>query len=269
LGLGSRTAYRRPRRTEIYAVIRSGGKQYRVERDQLLDVDLIKGDVGSTVELNEVLLVANNGDVKVGTPTIEGAVVEAEIVEHGRDKKLRVFKYKAKTRYRRRIGHRTRYTRLAIKRILQDGKETVAAEEKPKAKRPARRAKKAEKVQAKAEETAVEAAGEVEPTAAEAAPEAEAKPKRATRRKATAEAAPEAEAKPKRATRRTTQRKTKTSAEAPAQAEASTDDEPKKPARRRSTTSKTEDKPARATRRRTTKPKAEAPEEKTDEEPGG
>lgn len=267
MGSAARALPERPGRTVIYAVIRSGGKQYRVERDQLLDIDLIEGEVGSTVELKEVLLVANNGDVQVGTPTVDGAVVEAEIIEHGRDKKLRVFKYKAKTRYRRRIGHRTHYTRLAIKRILQDGKETVSAEEdkpRPKAKRPTRRAKK-EEPETVAEETAVEAAAgpaaEAETPAAEAeAPAAE----------AAAEAAAETETKPKRASRRTTTRKAAKAddGEAP-EAEASA--EPKKPARRRATTSKAAGKPEGTTRRRTRTAKSEepAPEDKPDEEAGG
>lgn len=241
----------RPRRIIIYAVIRSGGKQYRVERDQLLDVDRIDGDVGSTVELKEVLLVANNGDVQIGAPTVEGAVVEAEIVEHARDKKLRVFKYKNKTRYRRRIGHRTHYTRLAIKRILQDGKETVSeeAEEKPKPKRPSRRAKKPA-AEAKAEEPATETAAEA-PEAP--APEAEA-------------AAPEVEApaKPKRATKRTTTRKAEAEGAAPPEAEAEAEE--KKPARKRSSSTKA----SGTARRRTAKKAEEKPdEEKADEEPGG
>jgi large subunit ribosomal protein L21 len=230
----------------MYAVIRAGGKQYRVERDQLLDVDLMSGEVGSTVELKEVLLLANNGDVKVGTPTVDGAVVEAEIVEHGRDKKLRVFKYKNKTRYRRRIGHRTHFTRLAIKRILQDGKETAASsEEKPKAKRPGRRA-------AKPEAEAVAEATEVTETT-EAAVEAVAEP--------VAEGTAEVEAKPARAPRRITTRKAE---EAAPEAEASTEE--KKPARRRAPAKA--DEPAETPRRRTRTAKSEEPasEEKTEEE---
>lgn len=203
----------RSRRIDIYAVIRAGGKQYSVERDQLLDVDLMEGDVGSTVELRDVLLIANNGDVSVGTPVVAGALVEAEIVEHGKGPKLRVFKYKNKTRYRRRMGHRTQYTRLAVKRILLDGKETEEHETKPKAKRaPKRKAAKGK---------AAEAVAEAQVEATTEAPTEE-KPKRTPRkttRKKTTEAegsveAPtseppaEADAKPKRTTRKATRRKT-------------------------------------------------------------
>lgn len=162
------------RRSDIYAVIRAGGKQYRVEREQLLDVDLMEGDVGSTVELKEVLLVANNGDVSVGTPTVDGAVVEAEIIEHGKGPKLHIFKYKNKTRYRRRMGHRTQYTRLEVKRILQDGKEAAPDEEKPK-----KRASK--QTTEKAKEATATTEAQVEATS-EASTEAEAKPKRTPRK---------------------------------------------------------------------------------------
>jgi len=130
----------------IYAIVRASGRQYRVEPDQLLDVDRLPAEVGSMVELADVLLLGDDGVVRVGTPTVEGARVLAEVVEHGRDKKLIVFKYKAKVRYRRKQGHRQGYTRLAIKRILT-GREEAAemapvAEAEAKPKRPARRTAK-------------------------------------------------------------------------------------------------------------------------------
>ncbi len=101
-----------------------------MEPHQLLDVELIPAEVGSTVELTDVLLVAqDNGHVQVGTPLVEGARVIARVVEQGRADKVVVFKYKAKTRYRRKKGHRQPYTRLAIERILV-GEEVV--EEAPK-----------------------------------------------------------------------------------------------------------------------------------------
>ena len=163
-----------------------------------MDVDRLRAEVGSTVELTDVLLVGDNGDVRVGTPTVEGARVVAEVVEHGRDKKLIVFKYKAKVRYRRKQGHRQGYTRLAIRRILtgpeEAAEEAPAAEMAPaKPKRPARRAaaKAAAAVEARPRRTAK---AEVEPAqqpAAEAPaepPEAQAgKPARRSRTKAAAE----------------------------------------------------------------------------------
>ena len=105
----------------VYAIVRSGGQQHLVEPDQVVDVDRLHAEVGSTVELNDVLLVADEGDTVVGQPSVAGASVVAEVVEHGRDAKLIVFKYKSKTRYRRKMGHRQSYTRLAVKQILTGG----------------------------------------------------------------------------------------------------------------------------------------------------
>lgn len=117
-------------------------------------MDRIQAEVGSTVELKDVLLLGGADDVRVGTPVVHGALVIAEVLEHGRDKKILVFKYKNKTRYRRRYGHRQDFTRLAIKEIVSDGK-VVEAAEKPK--RPARKkpAAKADKPAAEAIETPV------------------------------------------------------------------------------------------------------------------
>jgi len=198
--------------------VRNGGKQYRVEPDQLIDVDPLPAEVGSTVELRDVLLIAANGDVHVGQPRLEGARVIAEVVEHGRGPKVMVFKYKSKTRYHRRRGHRQGYTRLAVRQILT-AEEPVKGEEKPKR----RRAAKAEpKAEAKPARRTRARKPKLEPEAAEAAaaraeaPEAEQaeagveeKPARRTRaRKPELEAeaaapveAPEAEAKPSRRTR--------------------------------------------------------------------
>ena len=114
------------RRSEIYAVIRSGGKQYKVKPNQLLDVERLPADVGAVVELSDVLMVADGDDVTVGQPRVTGARVVAEVMEHGRGPKLIVFKYKNKTRYRKKTGHRQAYTRLAIRQILM-GAEPVAA----------------------------------------------------------------------------------------------------------------------------------------------
>jgi len=110
-----------------------------VEPNQLIDVELIPAEVGSTVEITDVLLVASdNGNIKVGTPLVEGARIIARVVEHGRADKVVAFKYKAKTRYRRKKGHHQPYTRLAIERILTGEEE---AEEPPKRRPRARRAR--------------------------------------------------------------------------------------------------------------------------------
>ncbi len=150
----------------IYAIVRSGGKQYRVEPEQLIDVDSLPAEVGSTVEMTDVLLIAGNGDVKVGRPVLEGARVIAEVVEQGRGPKIIVFKYKSKTRYRRPRGHRQGYTRLVVRQILTAG-ESPEAEEKPKRRRPSKaeaepkpaRRTRARKPKAEVEATPVEAQG--------------------------------------------------------------------------------------------------------------
>jgi large subunit ribosomal protein L21 len=162
-------------------------------------VDRIQADVGSTVDLN-VLLVGGNGDVSVGTPEVADAKVVAEVIEHGRGKKVLVFKYKNKTRYRRRHGHRQDYTRLQIKEIVTESGSYTEAAEKPKRAAPKRpRRKKAEEVAepVEAEVTETPAAEAEAPAAAapeaepEAAVETEEKPK--TRRRAPRKAAPAAE----------------------------------------------------------------------------
>jgi large subunit ribosomal protein L21 len=171
--------------------VRSGGKQHRVEPNQLLDVERLPAAVGDMVELLDVLLVTDGEEVTVGQPTVAGARVIAEVVEHGRDKKIVVFKYKAKTRYRKKIGHRQAYTRLAIRQILTGREpEAVAVAEapaKPRQRRaPAKRVPKAAaKVKA---EVAAEAVAEVAPVPA---PEETPKPRP---RRAPAKRAPKAEA---------------------------------------------------------------------------
>ena len=161
------------RRSEIYAVIRSGGKQYKVEPNQLLDVERLPADVGAVVELSDVLMVADGDDVTVGQPRVTGARVVAEVMEHGRGPKLIVFKYKNKTRYRKKTGHRQAYTRLAIRQILM-GAEPVAAAAPAKARPRPRRApaKPAVELEAAPPEAAEAPQVEEETFAAEAPPEA-------------------------------------------------------------------------------------------------
>lgn len=101
----------------IYAVIRTGGKQYRVEPGQVIDVERLPAAEGQQLEFSEVLLVGNGEATAIGSPTVAGAKVVAEVLAQGRADKVVVFKYKAKTRYRKKIGHRQPYTRLAIREI--------------------------------------------------------------------------------------------------------------------------------------------------------
>jgi len=100
-----------------YAVFKTGGKQYRVKPGDTLDVEKLSLDVDSIAEFGEVLAISNDGEVTFGSPMIEGARVLARVDSHYKDKKLMVFKYKAKTRYRRKRGHRQTYTRVVIQDI--------------------------------------------------------------------------------------------------------------------------------------------------------
>ena len=104
-----------------YAIIKTGGKQYRVKQGDVLDVELLALDVGSIAEFDEVLAVSENGQVNFGSPTLSGAKVTAEVQSHYKDRKIIVFKYKPKTRYRRKLGHRQNYTRLLIQGIQSGG----------------------------------------------------------------------------------------------------------------------------------------------------
>ncbi len=102
-----------------YAVVKTGGKQYRVAEGELVDVERLGGDVGATVTLDEVLLVSGDGhdEARVGTPLVEQAQVTAEIVEQGLDKKIIVFKKKRRKGYARKQGHRQMHTTLRIVEI--------------------------------------------------------------------------------------------------------------------------------------------------------
>ena len=109
------------RRRKIYAIIETGGKQYKVTPGQTIDVDFLDAAEGSTVELSRVLLIADGDKVRAGTPDIEGAKVVATAQGNGKGKKTIVFKYKSKVRYRRKLGHRQFYTKLAIDKIVEPG----------------------------------------------------------------------------------------------------------------------------------------------------
>ena len=101
----------------MYAVVCSGGKQYRVEEGALLTVDRLEGDPGATHSFSEVLLVADGDQVRSGAPAVQGASVTARIVGHGRGDKIIVFRYKNKTRSRRRTGARHELTTVKITKI--------------------------------------------------------------------------------------------------------------------------------------------------------
>lgn len=105
-----------------YAVVQTGGKQYRVEPGATLLVEKLSGagEEGSKVELDQVLLIGGDGETVVGTPTVAGAVVRATVADpDSKGKKLIVFKYKNKIRYRRKLGHRQHYTKLVVDEIVR------------------------------------------------------------------------------------------------------------------------------------------------------
>jgi large subunit ribosomal protein L21 len=98
----------------MYAVIKTGGKQYRVEPGQTIRVEKLDGDKGTKLELSDVLLVADGENVRVGAPTVAGVKVAAEIVGQEKGEKLLVFKFRRRKAYRRKNGHRQQYTALKI-----------------------------------------------------------------------------------------------------------------------------------------------------------
>lgn len=102
----------------MYAIIESGGKQYRVEPGTVVALERIPGEVGARVELDRVLLVSDGTTVKIGKPVVSGARVVSEIVAQSRGKKIDVFKFKRRKKYRRKTGHRQELTKVRIAEIL-------------------------------------------------------------------------------------------------------------------------------------------------------
>ena len=117
-----------------YAIIESGGKQYRVQPGDTIEVEKLKVEPGATIDLERVLLLSDDDKVTVGQPTVPGVKVVADVQEHGRGEKITVLKYKRKVRYSVKQGHRQAFTRLTIKDI-------VTGEAKPSRRRAAPRSK--------------------------------------------------------------------------------------------------------------------------------
>lgn len=115
-----------------YAVLDIGGKQFRAEEGQTIEVDRMAADVGKSVELKDVLLIVDGTKVKVGKPNVAGAKVKVTVAEQVKAPKIIVFKFKPKQRYRRRRGHRQHMTRLSIEKItVAAPKKKATAKEKP------------------------------------------------------------------------------------------------------------------------------------------
>ena len=154
---------------DMFAVIRTGGKQYRVAPNDIIEVEKIAGQPGDIVELAEVLLLGGDKGPQTGSPTISGALVAAEVIEQRRGDKIIVFKKKRRSTYRRKNGHRQELTALRITEILTDGKKPSKAPPKPEAKR----AEKAPKAKTESKQAAKKA--EAKPAAKKPAAKAEQK----------------------------------------------------------------------------------------------
>jgi len=105
----------------MYAVIKTGGKQYKVAEGDTLKVELLPAEAGANVDIGEVLMIVDGDKVAVGAPHVAGAKVSAKVVSHGRGKKIRVIKFRRRKHYRKQMGHRQHYTTLQITKI-QAGK---------------------------------------------------------------------------------------------------------------------------------------------------
>lgn len=101
----------------MYAIIKTGGKQYRVAEGDVITIEKLDAAADETVTFDEVLTIVNDGDVKVGAPLVDGAKVTGTVLEQGKAKKILVFKYKSKSNYRRRQGHRQPFTKVRIESV--------------------------------------------------------------------------------------------------------------------------------------------------------
>lgn len=101
----------------MYAVIKTGGKQYKVQEGDIIRVEKLDVEEGSVVKFEEILALSDDNGLRVGTPVVEGAVVEANVLDQGKGKKVIIFKYKAKKNYRKKQGHRQPYTKVQITKI--------------------------------------------------------------------------------------------------------------------------------------------------------
>lgn len=146
----------------MYAVIKTGGKQYRVMPGDVLKVESIKAEVGDSINFDEVLMIADGDNVTLGTPTIASAKVAAEVIAHGRAKKVEIVKFKRRKHHQKRTGHRQNFTQVQIQNI--NGKGSAAKKAKAKKSDDAEKPAKTEKKKA------------AKPAAKKAEPKAEKKP---------------------------------------------------------------------------------------------
>ena len=164
-----------------YAIVESGGKQYKAAEGATIDVDLLPVEAGKKIDLKDVLLISDEDTILVGTPTVDGAKISATVVGQIKAPKITVFKYKSRQRYRVKQGHRQKYTRLTVDEIVFKGSKKAAP------------AKEEAKPEVKAE-----AAAEVKPKA---------KPKAAAKTKTKTKTASKTAAKPKTSTKKAAPKK--------------------------------------------------------------
>ena len=103
----------------MYAIVQTGGKQYRVKPGDEVQIERLGVETGSSVELDRVLMISDGDSVQIGSPLVAGAKVTAEVLSEDKGEKMQVFRYKPKVRYRRLTGHRQKYTRVRINEILE------------------------------------------------------------------------------------------------------------------------------------------------------
>ena len=197
----------------MQAIVRTGGKQYQVAEGDVLTVEKIEGDVGSEVILDEVLMVnpgGEAGDVKIGTPVLEDFKVKGEIIDQGRGKKITVFTYKRRKRYKRKMGHRQLYTKIRVMEILGPAKKK---KKKPAPKKAAEKPPEEIKEKPAAKEEVKKPVKEKAPEAAE-----KEKPKPKPRKTAEKKSEPEPE-KPKQKKAKSEQEKESPAPEKPKEKE--------------------------------------------------
>ena len=154
----------------MYAVVQTGGKQYRITAGSIIEVEKLAGSAGESVALDQVLAISGGGKVMVGSPLVEKAAVEAEIIKQGKGDKVIIFKKKRRHNYRRKLGHRQFVTTLHVTKILFDGQELAKADPRGATEAAPAAAKKAPAKKAAAKPAAEKA------EAKEATPAAEKKP---------------------------------------------------------------------------------------------
>lgn len=184
----------------MYAVIKTGGKQYKVAKNDVVVVEKLAAEAGATVELDQVLMVGGEGKTEVGAPFVAGASVAAEVIDQARGPKVTIFKKKRRKNHRRKAGHRQDLTVLRVTDILTGGAKPkkAAAKAEPKKAEP--------KAEAKAEAAPAEAKEAAKP-AAKKAPAKKAEPKKAEAKKAAPKAAAKKAAPKKAAPKKTAAKK--------------------------------------------------------------